>query len=292
MESQKPEGGQLTAAARARLAIVRRPHVRISLWYLGLGLGAGGLVFALDGAWILAAIAVLVGAAVLWFVGAWVIPHSRDAYVRRLTRIWRQWVLDTQGSYDRFIQGQAKFVSDLRSLSPPAAYVTSHERLVHLEDAQDQLRRKRSRDPTNAHAVAETEAQARALREMLARRANTDEKRAYIASLNRLFTDRAAKYDRTAELVEQATTNAIETLRKMRAPVVAAEKHQTLVVAFEAHLRAVQAWHQAAKTAEPDQVETAAGEWTATAQELFDCLRRDADRVGHYERWPNLAPQK
>lgn len=88
-----------------RRALVARRQARLTLGGASLVLLAFELLLAVEGAWAAAVPVFVVGAVVMWFVGAWVAPWSRDAYVRRVMRLWQDWATDTQLAYDRLTRG-------------------------------------------------------------------------------------------------------------------------------------------------------------------------------------------
>lgn len=276
-----------STAASVRRRLVARPEVRRLLWLTGLVLVAVGLALALAGTWPLAILAVVAGLGVVWLAGGWVAPRSSDAYVRRLMHLWRQWALDTQWSYDQFTIWQARFGSRLQALSPPPEYISDHERLVTLAEEQNRVRAKRSTAPEDARAMTDLQARAWELKGKLARHATTDEQRAYVDGLERLFADRRAEYARAAARSEQATDDALRSLSRVRGPAVADVPHQELRAAFEAHLAAARAFHEASQAAEANRVAEAAEGWTVSVGRLRDAMRHLADSVRYYDRWPD-----
>jgi hypothetical protein len=283
----------MSSAASAnglRRALVARRQVHAALWTVGLGLFALGLLFAIEGVWAVAALAAVLSAVVTWFVGAWVVPRSRDAYLRRLIRLLQAWTTDTQWSYDRFRQKQSRFRQQLEGVSPPPEYLSEHTRLVELAEEHDRLRAERTASPSHARAVTATQVAARQVREKLARHAASDEQRGYVAELDDLLGRRQDEYATAAARSERATTDAVRKLARIRPPESGAAEHDALSNAFRAHLDVARAFHESTQAAEPERVAAAISAWDASVAKLRAAVQQVMDRLDFYERWPGPEP--
>jgi hypothetical protein len=269
-----------------RLAVVTRRPLRLWTSCGGLVVFALGLRFSLDRAWTVAAPGFVVGGVLLWVAGAWVFPWTRDAYFRRVIRVWRDWAAHTQGAYNQFSQRQTKFGARLAALSPPSESIAAHERLVSLVAESDRLRTQSAIPfPERVRQVATTQQTARQAKDALVRDTRAGEPR-YAAALGRLFEDRSSEYATAALRSEHAAEQAIQKLRRMRPPAAAAAEHETLVAAFGAQLEAARKFHAASRAADPERVAGAAGEWEAAVAALRAAAARVADLLDYTVRWP------
>lgn len=176
-----------------RRAVVARRRLRAQGWWVSLLVVAVGVVLAVDETWALAVPVLLIGVASMWLVGAWVVPGTEDAYVRQVGRVWSAWAADTQLAHGRFANRQAKFPDRLAELPPPPELLAEHERLVSFAREHDRLRIQ-PRTPTFAREVTAAHKAVREAKEKLARYAATDEQRAYVVALDRLFSERGDDY--------------------------------------------------------------------------------------------------
>jgi hypothetical protein len=91
-------------------------------WWAGMAAAGGGLSLALAGVWSAAAGCVAGSAVLLWLSGAWVLPWSRDGYVRRVGKAWTNWAIEAQWAYDVV----SRHTSRLDRLSPPPEFEEAH----------------------------------------------------------------------------------------------------------------------------------------------------------------------
>jgi hypothetical protein len=233
-----------------RRAIVGRRQWRQQLWILGLALVAVGLVLVVDGLWVAGVPLLVVAAAALWLCGAWVIAGTRDAYVRRLMRLWRSCATETRAAYDGFRAWEHSFSSRIRALTPPDGRAAEHERLVVLAEEEHRVRGEGRPSTEDARAVAETHRAARAIAAELGVSASGDD-RSYVTSLQKLFDERDDKYASAAASVEHATASVIQKLTAIKAPGSATAEHDRLAAAFRGHLKAQRELHAAVLAADP-----------------------------------------
>jgi hypothetical protein len=277
-------------ASAARRAAVARPPFRSLVWWGGLMVLAVGLVLALEGVWAAVAPALLSGAVLMWFAGAWVLPWSRDGYLRRLMRLWNAWATHAQWAYSQFSQRQAKFGDRLAALAPPRDLSVEHERLVSLAGETDRLRRD-SAIPfaERVHQVTLTRQAARQVKDEAVRRAVTGTSRRYADALDRLSEERRRDYAAAAARSERATEQAAERLARIRPPRAAKTDHDALVAAFGALLAAAREFHAAAQAADPDRASLAAAGWESAMADVREARGRIIERLELDERWPSHA---
>jgi hypothetical protein len=234
----------------------------------------------------MAAPMLVVGGIVMWLTGTWVVPWSRDGYVRRLMHLWSAWATHAQWAYDQFSQRQGKFDARLAALSPPQC-IADHERLVSLVTEIDRLRTQTAIPfPERARQVTLTLQTARQTKDELVLRAATGDERRYAAALDRLFEEPRSEYATAAARSERATEQAMQKLARIRPPAPAAAEHEALVAAFGAQLTAARESHAAAQAADPERAAAVAAQWDAAMAALRDARTRITDRLGHGDRWP------
>jgi hypothetical protein len=194
---------RVTAVRRAAVA---RRRLRSVIWVGGLLALAVGLLLALEEAWIGVAAAVLAGAVLMWFAGAWVLPRTRDGYVRRLMRVWNAWANHGHWVHGQVSRRQGKFADCIAALSPPPECAAEHERLVSLAAEVDRLRSDGSIPfPERVRQVALRQQAARQAKDEAVRRAAGGP---YAVALDRLFEERRSEYVRTAAISERAISEA------------------------------------------------------------------------------------
>lgn len=269
-----------------RRAIVGRRQWRQQLWILGLALVAVGLVLVVDGLWVAGLPLLVVAAAALWLCGAWVIAGTRDAYVRRLMRLWRSCATETRAAYDGFRAWEHSFSSRLRALTPPDGRAVEHERLVVLAEEEHRVRGEGSPSTEDARAVAETHRAARAIAAELGASTTSGDDRRYVTSLQKLFDERDDKYASAAASVEHATASVIQKLTAIKAPGSVTAEHDRLATAFRAQLKAQRELHAAVLAADPDRVTEAAAAWESSVGDLRDAFSRVTNELDFYDRWP------
>lgn len=277
------------ASALRRAAVARQP-LRSFVWYGGLVVLAVGLLLALERVWAAMAAALVAGVVLMWFAGAWVLPWSRDAYVRRLVRLWSAWATHAEWAYNQFSRRQAKFSDRLSALSPPPEYAAEHERLVSLAAEADRLRS----DSTIPFAkrvrqVTLTQQAARQAKDEAVHHVATDAGRHYAAALNRLFEERGSEYATAAARSERATAQAVQKLARIRPPAAVKSEHEALGAAFGTLHTAVREFHDAAQAADPERAAVAAAGWESAMANAREARDRIIDRLQHSERWPSPA---
>lgn len=120
----------------ARVYVVRghvASRLTMGLRVLTLGAVAVAFFFLVENKLIIGLIILLLSGMVTWLVGLWTVPWGRDAYLRKLSRIMRDLIVDlryadqpgaSQGSIRRCIHR-------MQRLKPPAVWAVDHRE--HLE---------------------------------------------------------------------------------------------------------------------------------------------------------------
>jgi hypothetical protein len=247
---------------------------------------------ALEGRWVLAIVAAVVGAALLWLGGLWVTPWSSDAYVRRLSRSIEAWTTGAQWSYDVIARQRPRWIAQLAGLRPPAGFEADHERLLGLLAGASRLSDDRSISlPQRARLVAETATQIDDAMRHLAGRATTDEQRSYVDEVERTRRARRKEYVDLTAKAEQASNDALRRLRGLRVPDQARGGHEALIRAGEASGTAARRFHRAWQPPDPNEAASAARDMEAA----WEAMRAANDRVlanlDYPQRWP-VAPQR
>jgi hypothetical protein len=250
-------------------------------WWAGIGAAGAGLALALAGRWPVAAGCFAASAALLWLSGAWVLPWTRDAYVRRVGRAWTDWAIEAQWAYDRFTRPPSRHLNGLDRLSPPSEFEDAHARLMALRDEAERL----NRDGSARHAERASHSVAAQLafaetRDRLAATATTDAQRRYAATLDELLNERLAHYAATTRKAEQAAEKAVRILARMRVPAAAAREHAELLEASRSHLDAMREFHAAvSQSRDPGRAAAAAGRLDRAEEQLVSAGAAVSDEL-------------
>lgn len=208
----------IAAMTSLRRALVGRRNARLGVWWASLIGMAIGLLFALEGVWAAAVPFAAVALGGMWLVGAWVLPWTRDAYLRRVSRIWRDWASQTQWCNVQSARTRARFVQGVRALQPPGDLRTQHERLVSLLDERDRVARQSPRTPALMSEMTAAQRSAREVKEKLTAESTLDSHRPYAVALNRLFATAQEHYAEMATRSEAATERALRAVERATPP--------------------------------------------------------------------------
>lgn len=272
-----------------RRAVVRRNDVRQAVYVVSLLLVAATALLALDGVWAGAIPVLLVALGCAWLSGAWVRPHSGDAYVRRLYRIWGEWAAGTRVSYGRFERKQSRFPERVRALSPPPERLADHERLVSLVEEHERLRSGRIASASHAFELTTAQRAARQAKDELQAACNATAA-PYASDLDKLFGARKSQSADAAAEAERETEIALRKLEQLRPPLPVAAQHASLVEAFRAHLDVTRRFHGASAAADPERTAKAVQAWMESVATLREAAQAIRDALGYSERWPALEP--
>jgi hypothetical protein len=220
----------------------------------------------------------------MWLVGAWVLPRTSEAYLRRVTRIWCEWVSQTQSYSLEGARKRAEFVQSLRGLRPPDELRGQHERLVSLIEERDRLSHERPRTPTLMSEMTMAQRAARESREQLIAVLTLPAHQPYAVALDRLFSI-ARKHDaETAARAEAATETALRAVEHMTPPSTVDTEHALLTAALREHLEVERRFRAATRAGDPKGVAAATAEWERSAESLRDRVSRVCDQAGARQR--------
>lgn len=276
----------LAAMISLRRALVGRRKARLGVWWASLIGMAIGLLFALEGVWVAAIPSVAVAVGATWLVGAWVLPWTRDAYLRRVMRIWRHWASQTQWCNVQSVRTRAKFVRGVRALQPPVELRGQHERLVSLLEERDRLARQSPRTPALMSEMTVAQRSAREVKEKLIAESTLGSHRPYAVALNRLFATAQEDYVEMAAKSEAATESALRAVERITPPSTVGTEHALLTAGLREHLDVARRFHAATRAADPKGVEAAAMEWEGSNNRLWDLLSSVGDHLEYRQRWP------
>lgn len=151
------------------------------------------------------------------------------------------------------------------------------------------MRAQRTVSSSRARAVAATQEAAQQVKDELARDAASDEQMAYVVALDELFARRQAEYATAAARSEQATTEAVRRLARVKPPASVIAEHDALRNALSAHLDDVHALIESSQAADPERVADAAARLEVFVAFLRDVVRQLTDTLDYYTRWPAPA---
>jgi hypothetical protein len=259
-------------------------------WSAGVAAGGVGLYLAFAGSWPAAVACVASSAVLLWLGGAWVLPGSRAAYLRRVRAAWTDWAAGAQWAYGAVSRSQSGLAARVEQLAPPPELSDEHERLMAL------LRETEAVVGDGSAPLAERARQsARALRavdettERLTGASANDAQRRYAAALDGFKRERLADYAASTRKAELASERAFDTLDRMRPPSAATSEHAAMVEAFREYVAAARAFHAAADSSEPERAGAAAQQLDAVAARLRSACAAVVERLDGGVRRPNPA---
>ena len=245
-----------------------------------------GLLFALEGLWVAAVPFIAVAVGGMWLVGAWVLPGTRDAYLRRVMRIWRNWASQTQWCNVQSVRTRARFVRSVRALEPPVELSGQHERLVSLLEERDRLAGQSPRTPARMSEMTVAQRSAREVKEKLMAESSLGSHRPYAVALDRLFATAQEDYVEMAARSEAATESALRAVERMTPPSRVGAEHALLMAGLREHLDVARRFHAATRAADPKAVEAAAIEWEGSDSRLRDLVSSVGDQLEYRQRWP------
>jgi hypothetical protein len=253
---------------------------------------AVGLLIGLDGRWIAAVPLIGLAAGAMWLVGAWVLPWTRDAHIRRVLRTWGTWASEAQWTRAELERQRAKFIERLRALEPPADRVGQHEQLVSLTEEQDRLWRQWPRTPALLSEMTAVQRAMRGVGTKLIADAGLESQASYAVALDRLFASAREAYAKMAARSEAATERALRGLEQITPPLTGQAEHALLTAGFQKHLDTARRFHAACRASDPKSVEAAAVDWERSVRDLRGLVARLGDELEHDRRWsaPLVGP--
>jgi hypothetical protein len=262
-----------------RRNLMARRNTRLVVWWASSVGMAIGLLCALEGVWV-AALPLVAGAAeAMWLVGVWVLPRTRDAYFRRLTRIWRSWASETQWCDVEGTRKYAKFLQGLRALAPPDELRGGHEKLLSLAEERDRLVHQRPRTASLMVEMTVAQRAAREAKERLLAESTLQAHRPFAGALERLFATTQEGYVQVAARAEAATERMLREVERMTPPSAVVTEHALLTAGLREHLDVMRRFHSASRAADPRGVEAAATEWERSVASLRDLVARAGERL-------------
>jgi xanthosine utilization system XapX-like protein len=268
-----------------RRVLVGRRQIRKLVWLASLAAMAVGLLFALEGVWFAAVPFVVVAGAAMWLVGAWVLPWTRDAYVRRVQRTWRTWTADTEWADAELTRNREQFLQRLGTLDPPDELRVEHEHLVTLVAEHNRLARQWPRTPALLSEAAAIRRAAREDKERLVAQATLEAHRSYAVELARLNTP-VQQHPHGPSRYEDAAERALWRLEQMTRPPSAHAEHALLIAGVQEHLDLARRLQEASRAADPQGVQAAAADLEASVITLRERLARLGEQLEHERRWP------
>jgi hypothetical protein len=217
---------------------------------------------------------------------AGVVPWSRDAYVRRVWRIWRDCVDEKHWAYGHRSYQRLNTADQVAKLAPPPGFIGEHERLVMLVREHHRLRNQ-SPTPTAARELTAARLKAEQTAARLSSYATSEEQKGYAAAAGRLLAAAREDYATAAAAAETAAAKAIHRLARMNAPDAVAAEHAALGTALRAHLAIERSLHEASKAGDPDRVADALTRWKASVTLSREAFSRIADQLDFHPRSPS-----
>lgn len=267
-----------------RRSLMVRGNTRLVVWWASSAGMAIGLLCAFKGAWV-AALPLVAGAVgAMWLIGVWVMPRTRDAYFRRLARIWRTWASDTQWYAVEETRKRAKLVQGLRALQPPDELRGQHQQLLSLVEARDRLAHQRPRTAALMAEMTVAQRAARQTKEKLLAESTLRAHRPFAGALDRLFAAAQEDHAAVAARAEAAAEKVLREVEKMTPPSAVATEHALLTAGLREHLEVVRRFYAAARAADPKGVEAAATEWERSVTSLRDLVSRVGKQLWYDQR--------
>ena len=263
-----------------------RRGLTLAAGYGGIAAAAGGLYLLLADHALPAGACIALGLALLWLRGTWVLPWTRDGYLRRVQEVTWRWRQNAQWARDVSSRRRAKLRGELRRLAPPPGGESEHERLVALVP-EDEASAPFDVRVANAIAVLaqldDAAARARAT-------ADTTAGRRYARGLEVIVERGRSSSDAEAARAEEASHAAALALARMKPPASARDEHGRVAEAFREYLAAVQLFRGACAGHDAPRAGAAARGLASAQNELQAALVALAERLDYAARWPVARP--
>ena len=253
---------------RVRQRIAARRSLFLSVYWASAATAAAALYFAVTTNAILAVASCVICGGLRWLSGASPWPRSVDAYLKRMTTIWRAWEDANAWSYNIVIRERSMLVDRIAALSPPREWAEAHTRVVTTSTAIRPTSEAGSAElASRVRRVLEALGGVTRIRDELQATGSTDAHHRYVAALDAALAKYAANTRSAMTKAEQASVEALRKVIELRPPAPAETQHETMIDAFNSYLRCSKDFHAACERKEP-----------LTAASLADELvRRDED---------------
>jgi hypothetical protein len=207
-------------------------------------------------------------------LGAWPVPGSHAAYIRRLGAACTDWRVDVEHADDVFTRRQRKDLAKLDRLTPASGFEEQHDALVSslvvVERRQEERSGSlgaRSREALQAGAAASAAAAA------IRARATADGAKRYSRVVEAVLDERQRRYAEATRRDEAASAGMLRRLRRMVPPASVAAQHADLVDAMHGYVAAMAAFHAACDVYDLDRAESAGDALEAAHEEVHEALQ-------------------
>lgn len=239
---------------------------------MALGVIGAGVLLVVEDHTASGSIVLLVGAAVTWLVGLWVMPWGIDAYSRKLSHIMRDWLADLRGEESRELTRLRAIISEVTCLDPPPVYIDLHQRvLTCLRSIDTVVKDKSSTFVDRAVRVYEQQWSLNLMRRELSNYPNEP----YIQIVMEALDKQRAVVATKINTLQGSLHRCIERTQRLKPPSIWDDDHKRHLDASRVYLVAIRGYYDAVQGDDVEAVRSAAEvvsethcRFEAVAQEL------------------------